>query len=349
MVVWREITLRKDHSIRVALENIDRAGTQIALVVDDQMRLLGTVTDGDVRRAILNGVDLSSPISQIMNPSPKTVLFDTPIPTVTRFMTANGLKQLPIVTASGAVCGLHSILELLKQPRYSNRVVIMAGGYGTRLRPLTDSCPKPLLPVGGKPILELIIESLSAQGFSNITITTHYKAEMIEQYFQDGSHWKVNIDYIKEVLPLGTAGALSMLPKTIDSPIIVLNGDLLSNVSFEALLEFHNSKQCDSTMAVKDYDIQIPYGVVHHDGITVEGIAEKPKHRFSVNAGIYVINPVCLDFVPSDTPSTMVDLLNKLLKNKKSCCSFPIADYWLDVGQPEEFQQANRDVHEVLA
>jgi len=324
---------------------ISEGNMQIAVVVDDGCHLTGTVTDGDIRRALLRGDELDTTITSFMNDNPITGLLDEDESLWQRTMQRHTLRHLPLLDANGCVVGL-ARYEPPKEPSHDNPVVLMAGGLGTRLHPLTQSQPKPLLEVGSKPILETIIENFADHGFHNIYLCINYKGEMIKDYFGDGSRWNVKIEYIEEHKRMGTAGALSLLPKRPNTPFFVMNSDLLTKVDFVRLLRFHQKQAGSATLCTREYTHQIPYGVINLDGHEVVDMVEKPTHRFSVNAGIYVLEPHTLDDIPDDCFFDMPSLINTLLDNKKPVSSFPIHEYWIDIGRIQEFRKAREDYDE---
>ena len=314
---------------------------QFVAVVDDEMLLLGTVTDGDIRRGILNGFPLESPISTVMNSLPfieqegrKNVYYK-------KRMRERKLKQLPITSSDNILQRILFSDELELAIKKDNKVVLMVGGLGTRLRPLTEKTPKPMLNVGNKPILETIIESFKGYGFTNFVLSVNYKKEMIMDYFQDGSHLGVNITYIEETKRLGTAGALSLLSDKPSEPFFVMNGDLLTKINFEQLLDFHYETDSAATMCVREYEYQIPYGVIQTENHKLLSIVEKPVHKSFVNAGIYVLNPTVLNYVPSGEFYDMPELYKKLMNEHDKVSAFPLREYWLDIGRLDDYEKAN--------
>ena len=264
---WQSICVAPTAQIRTAIGVIDQGAKQIALVVDENGRLLGTVTDGDIRRAILRHETLEAPIERVMNRAPRTLPPDYSRAQAMQLLGSAQVMQVPIVDEAGRVVGLETLTDLLKRPRRENPVFLMAGGFGTRLRPLTDSCPKPMLPVGGRPMLEHILQDLIDFGFYRFYISVHYLREQVIEYFQDGSRWGVSIQYIHEDSPLGTAGCLGLLPKeVVQSPVIVVNGDIMTRVNYEALLQDHDRHTPAATVCTRQYDFQVPYGVIEHEG-----------------------------------------------------------------------------------
>lgn len=339
---WRESLVLPSGTIREAIKKMDVHGTQIALVVDDKGLLLGTVTDGDVRRALLSGVPLDSTIAGVMNSHPTVANKGQSRRSILALMRNKTLFQMPVVDQHGVVVGLEELKTLLGKPR-NNWVLLMAGGLGARLRPLTDSCPKPMLHVGGKPILETILDNFIEQGFRRFYVSVNFMAEKIIEHFGDGSEWGVTIFYLRETDRLGTAGALSLIPEPPTEPILVMNGDLLTQVNFNHLLDFHNEHESVATMAVREYEFQVPYGVVNLDSPRILRIDEKPTHHFFINAGIYVLKPEVIDIVPKNTRFDMTTLFDQLLEQKKPTAAFPIQESWLDVGRIDDFERAHAE------
>jgi dTDP-glucose pyrophosphorylase len=336
-------------TIRQTIEVIDKNSTQIALVVDENRRLLGTVTDGDIRRGILRGVELHQPVQEIMNSDPSVVRNGESREFILALMKQKRLRHIPVVDEAGCIMRLELMDEIIQAPRHDNWVVLMAGGLGTRLAPLTNNCPKPLLKVGNKPVLQTILENFIEHGFHRFYLSVNYKAEMIEEYFGDGSRWGVEIRYVHETKRMGTAGALSLLPEKVEKPIIVMNGDLLTKINFQQLLQFHTENRVQATMCVREYDFQVPYGVVMTDQHSFLGIEEKPIHRFFVNAGVYVLDPSALDLIPPDTFFDMPSLFSKVKEMNQDAIVFPIREYWLDIGRMDDFERANEEYQEVFS
>lgn len=341
---WKEIAIAPALLLRDALGVIDAGALRLALVVDENGVLLGTLSDGDVRRALIHGLSLSDPVSQAMNRRPKTVLASADREEVFAIMDKHDLLVIPAVDDSGQLVGLFSHKELLHSARKDNWVFLMAGGYGTRLRPLTEQCPKPMLKVGGKPLLQVILESYLAAGFHKFYISVHYMAEAITRFFGDGSRWNATIRYIEEKSPLGTAGSLGLLPTVDERPLLLMNGDVLTKVDIGQFLRFHEENGSDLTMGVKEYDFTVPYGVVETSGRHVTRITEKPVHRFFVNAGIYVLSPQVVAEVGKDTKLDMTDLTERLVSEGRDVSVFPIHEYWLDIGRPDDFIRAQEEM-----
>ena len=342
------ILITEESSIRETLQKIDASTKQIALVVNDQRKLLGTVTDGDIRRGLLKGLSLDDSVESIIFRTPTTAKLTDSKESIIKQALAKKIHQIPIIDVDGCIVGLKEIEELVKATTKSNQVVLMVGGLGSRLYPLTQETPKPLLNVGGKPILQTIVERLAEYGFVNIVMCVNYKANMIQDHFGDGSQFGANIEYILEDDRMGTAGALSLLTSKPIEPFIVMNGDLLTSVNFENLLDYHLAQDAVATMCVREYDFQVPYGVVHLEGNKVKSIIEKPVHKFFVSAGIYMLSPHCINLIPQKQYYDMPTLFEKLIETQQNAVSFPIHEYWLDIGRMNEYEQANREYSEVF-
>jgi len=341
---WRNILLKPEQPIRAALELIDRESLRIALVVGDDLRLLGVVTDGDIRRGLLKNLTLASPVFEVMNSTPIAAKHGTERKELIKVMEREQLLAIPLLN-DGIVAGLETLQRAEEFSKYQNPVCLMAGGFGSRLRPLTDNCPKPLLKVGEKPILEILLNSFIKAGFVNFYIATHYLPEMIREHFDDGAKWNVNISYVHEEVPLGTGGALGLLPSDIpDLPLILINGDVLTNVDFEILLEFHNEHQAAATMCVRDYEYQVPFGVVNGEGNKIISMVEKPVQRFFVNAGIYVISPKIRNSMDKNICIDMPTLLEQFVRKQENVMMFPIHEYWLDIGCMDDYKRAQKDI-----
>lgn len=343
----RQTFMSPETPIITALEIIDSA-LQIGLVVDEEQRLLGTVTDGDIRRAILKGISIQEPVSTVMNRKPKVATLADKQEAIMATMRRTRIHRIPIQDDSGRIIGIEILDDLLKPACRDNPVLLMAGGLGSRLKPLTDDCPKPLLQVGGKPILQNIIENFAEYGFKQFWISVNYKAEMIKDYFQDGSKWGITIRYIDEEKSLGTAGALGLFPVKPKNAIIVMNGDLLTKVNFQFLLDFHLQNKSIATMCVREYNLQVPYGVVSIDGHKLTRIDEKPVQSFFVNAGIYVLEPEVIDMIPKNEHLDMTDLFDRIVKSGANSTVFPIREYWLDIGRYNDFERANIEFSQVF-
>ena len=339
--LWRRALVPSDTSLQQAIRNLDETGLQIALVVSSEGVLLGTLTDGDIRRGLLRGLIMSDSIDSIIYREPLVVPPQLGRDMVLQLMKANIIHQLPIVDKDRRVVGLHLLDELMVPIQRSNMMVIMAGGKGTRLRPHTENCPKPLLLVEGKPMLEHIIDRARSEGINHFVLATHYLGHMIEEYFGDGSRWQVQIDYLKEESPLGTAGAISLLNSKPDVPILVTNGDVITDIRYSEVLDFHCNHNASATMAVRMYEWQHPFGVVQTKGVDIISIDEKPISRSHINAGVYVIEPSVLDYLEYGEYCDMPTLFNKLQKNSARTIVYPMHEPWLDVGREEDLEKAN--------
>ena len=328
--------------MREVMACIDKNAKQIALIVDANDHLLGTVTDGDIRRALLSGMDMQSKAQAFMNANPITGLVDESPALWQRTMQRHSLRHLPLLDATGRFCELTQLSQPM-EPDRSNPVILMAGGLGTRLRPLTETIPKPLLAVGDKPILQTIIENFTDQGFNRFILCVNYQGEKIKSFCGDGSRWNASIEYVEEEKALGTAGALSLLKQKPDEAFFVMNADLLTKVDYVRLLEFHNKQSHIASMCVREYRHQVPYGVVKLKEHRIINVIEKPNYYYYVNAGIYCLSPEVLDFIPSQTYFDMTELFTKLIQLSKCVGSFPLREYWMDVGRMDDFNQADQD------
>ena len=340
---WRDTIVRPGDSILKAIESVERGVLQIALVLDEEGHLVGSVTDGDIRRAILRGVTLDQPVERAMNYAPFSVGPDHDKMELKTVMLARRLHQVPVVDGGGRVTDLIVIDDLVRGSRArDNWVVLMAGGLGKRLRPLTQDRPKPLIEVGGKPLLERIVENFVSQGFERFYISINYKGEQIRDHFGDGSKWNSEIRYLAEDTAMGTAGALSLIETPPEAPLIVMNGDLVTEIDFNRALDFHAEQGAMGTMAVRTYEFQIDFGVVDIENGSISAINEKPVHKFFVNAGIYVLEPAALADIPRGRTTDMPALFESWLATGKNCAAFPIHEYWLDVGRIEDLERAKR-------
>ena len=343
MQEFDDIIVKPDFLLRDVLEILDRSEKKVCLVLDVDERLIGTITDGDIRRALLRNTPLSESIEKVFCENPTVVHFKDSKHKVIELCRTKKIQQVPVVDDAGFVVGLEVLDDLIGIPEKEHKVVLMVGGLGMRLRPLTEDTPKSMLLVGGKPILHRIVESFVSCGFKNIIMCVGYKAEHIKEYFQDGSRFGARIEYVEEEQRLGTAGALSLLKsgQVSDKPFFVMNGDLLTNVNFGHLLDFHVSSSSQGTMCVRKYEFQVPYGVVNVDDTVIKGIDEKPIHRFFVSAGVYVLSPSCIDLVPGDTFFDMPSLFERLISENQRVVSYPLYEDWIDIGKMEEYKRAN--------
>lgn len=341
--IWRRALLSADANIQQAIRNLNDSGLQIVLAVSESGVLVGTLTDGDVRRGLLRGLDLESPIDSIIRREALVAPPEMNRESVINLMRANKIHQLPVVDANRRVTGLHLWEHVSVSPSRArpNMMVIMAGGLGTRLRPHTETCPKPLLPVDGKPILEHIIERARAEGFRHFVLAVRYLGHMIEEHFGNGDRLGVRIDYVREDTPLGTAGAIGLMNPRPDKPFVVTNGDVLTDIRYADMLEFHNRCSATATMAVGLHVWQHPFGVVQTKGIDIVGFEEKPIARTHINAGVYVLDPFALELLDGVQHCDMPTLFEKIQNMGKRTVAFPMHEPWLDVGRPDDLARAN--------
>ncbi len=337
---WRRALLPIDVTLQQAVRNLEATSLQIILVVSPNETLIGTLTDGDIRRGLLRGLDLNSAIESIIWREPLVVPPQLGRETVLQLMQANKIRQLPVVNEHRHVVGLHVWDELMAPSERPNLLVIMAGGRGLRLRPHTENCPKPLLPLAGKPMLEHIIERARAEGFRRFILAVHYLGNLIEDYFGDGNAWQVQIDYLREESPLGTAGALSLLEPRPGEPLVVSNGDVLTDIHYGELLDFHSRHGAAATMAVRQHEWQHPFGVVRIQGVDIVGFEEKPIARTHINAGIYVLEPSSLDVLSGGGYCDMPTLFTRLQERERRTIVYPMHEPWLDVGREDDLRQA---------
>jgi len=339
---WRKTLLPPDATLQQAIMSLDASALQIAMVVGPGNSLIGTLTDGDIRRGLLRGLDMQSPVASIVNREPLVVPPHLEREMVLQLMQANKVRQLPVVDGQRCVLGLHVWDELLVPVQRPNTMVIMAGGQGMRLRPYTERCPKPMLPVGGKPMLEHIIERARGVGFQRFILAVHYLGHMIEDYFGDGSRWQISIEYLREETPLGTAGALALLHSKPDVPLIVTNGDVLTDIHYGELLDFHNHHGAAATMAVRLHEWQHPFGVVRTSGVDIVGFEEKPVIKSHINAGVYALDPSVLDHMQKGEHCDMPTLFGKLQERGLRAVVYPMHEPWLDVGRIDDYAVANQ-------
>ncbi|MBI4539319.1 MAG: nucleotidyltransferase family protein [Gemmatimonadetes bacterium] len=349
MVDLTNVIVSPDASLREAMASIDRNAKGIVLVVDRARRLMGTVTDGDIRRAILGGMSLDLPVALVLEqraassyPGPITAPVGTPHAELIRLMNHHRIRHIPLLDPEDRVQDVALLSDLVTEYELPLTAVVMAGGFGSRLRPLTEELPKPMLPLRDRPLLQLTIERLRDAGIRRVHLTTHYKANVISEHFGDGSDFGVEIRYVEEDQPLGTAGGLSLLGEASE-PLLVLNGDIVTDLDYRAMLDFHREQQAEMTVAVRAHGFRIPYGVVEIDGVSVVRIAEKPVSRHFINAGIYLLDPGVCRLVPSGQPYDMPELITRLLGEGRRVIGFPISEYWIDIGQVEDYQRALAD------
>lgn len=348
MKIVEQMLVHPDATVYDAVAAIQNGHEGIALVVDESRCLIGTVTDGDIRRAILHGIKMHDSIGLLLEhrselyPKPTVATVGTPPDELLRIMREKVLRQIPLLDEEGRVVELALLTELIEDVQLPISAVVMAGGMGERLRPFTENMPKPMLPVNGRPLMERTIAQLREAGVERVCITTHYKSEVISEYFGDGRAFGVDIDYVNERTPLGTAGALGLM-ETRDHTSLVINGDILTQLDFRAMLEFHHAHRAVMTVGLRKYDFEIPYGVIETEGVNVVRLSEKPSYSFFVNAGVYLLEPLACQCIPRGERFDMTDLIDYLLKDGRQVIGFPIQEYWLDIGRPDDYEKAMKD------
>ena len=342
-----EIKINQNASIKEALEVIDKGAIKVAVVLSDDGLLLGMLSDGDIRRALLKGMSLDDSITSIINKHPVVANINDTKERILELANEKKLHQIPIIS-NGKLIGIQDIREFLAPKNKPNKVILMVGGLGTRLRPLTNDVPKPMLDVGNKPILHTIVENFAKYGYTDIIMCVNYKSEIIKEYFGNGDKFGVKIEYVLESKRMGTAGALSLLQKRPKDDFFVMNGDLLTNVNFEYLHEYHKDSNALASICIRKYEMQVPYGVVNVRANKVTSIEEKPTQSFFVSAGIYMFSPIVLDFIPKGVFYDMPTLFSELLKHDFPIHPFPIREYWLDIGRMDEYRRANDEYEGVF-
>ena len=342
---WEETLINADSTIRDAIQNLNKVGLRIAIVVKESRKFVGTVSDGDIRRGMLKGFSLDASIQSILRSEALVVPEGLPRDTIIRLMLINKIHQIPIVNDENRIVGLHLWDEVNLTPHRLNLFVIMAGGKGTRLMPYTKECPKPLVKVGGRPIIDHIIDRAKHFGYENFIVSVHHFGEMIQNYLGDGSKFSINLDYLQESCPLGTAGALSLLSKKPDLPIIITNGDVISDIDYGEILDFHIRNEAFATMAVKLHQWQSPFGVVKMRGVEISGFEEKPIINSHINAGVYVLSPLALDYLKAGSTCDMPELFERLRLDSMKVIAYPMHEPWLDVGRPSDLEKANAEIY----
>ena len=340
---WRDSIVKINTPIKIAIERLNKVGIKIALVLDENFRLLGTISDGDFRRGMLSGLTLEDTVEKIMNKNPRTVNEGTSRLEILKLMNDTKILQIPIVDRNNFVIGLHLWDDISVQAKYSNIMVIMAGGKGSRLHPQTENRPKPMLLVAGIPILEHIIKRARSQGFNHFIIAINYLGHIIEDYFKDGHKFDVKIEYLHEDVPLGTAGALSLLSHKPDKAFIVTNGDVITDINYSDFLEYHTAQNAVATVAVHTHEFQIPYGVVQINGLEVESYEEKPIVSRLINAGVYALEPDVLDYIKEPRYRDMPEILEISRDLKKKVIVYPLYESWIDIGRPIDLEIANKN------
>lgn len=343
-----KIKLTPSSTIKEAMKAIDAGAMKIAIVLDENAKLLGVLTDGDIRRALLNEMGFESTVESIVQTKPLVCYINDSKEDILLKTVGKKIYHIPVLDLDERVVGMEDIDSLLESRAKDNKVVLMVGGLGSRLRPLTEETPKPMLKVGNKPILETIINNFKQYGFTDIILSVNYKADIVKEYFGNGEKFGVRIEYVHEDKRMGTAGALSLMRDKFKEPFFVMNGDLLTNVNFEHFLSFHHENSSIATMAVREYEYQIPYGVINQDSGKITSIVEKPKQQCYVNAGIYILNPSVLEFIPQDVFYDMPTLFDDLIRDDNEPISFPVHEYWLDIGQMNELEKARDEYFNIF-
>jgi dTDP-glucose pyrophosphorylase/CBS domain-containing protein len=337
------VVIRPSATITDAIAQLDRAGTGALLLCADDEKLFGLLTDGDIRRAFLSGVSLGDACETIASRTPQTAQPSISANQALHLMNLHDINQLPLVDEAGTLVDLLLRRDIVNDDQEDLSAVVMAGGYGKRLLPLTEDVPKPMLPVGDKPLLERTIEQLRRSGIREVNLTTHYLPDSIVQHFGDGESFGVKLNYLEEVHPLGTAGGLKPMAKTT-GPFLVINGDILTGVPFREMLAYHRKNGAQITVGVRKYEVKVPFGVVECEDVRITNLREKPSLTFFINAGVYLLEPSACDYIPEGERFDMTDLIQKLLDAGRPVVSFPILEYWLDVGRHDDYRQAQEDV-----
>jgi len=345
---WRRAILPTDATIQQVIRNLNQVAIKIVLVVNKRDELVGTISDGDIRRGLLKGLTLDSSIESVVRCDAFVVPPEMDQAMVTQLMSANKIQQIPVLDEDRRVVGMHLWNEISTPVSRPNLIVVMAGGKGTRLLPHTQKCPKPMVEVAGKPMLEHIINHAKLEGFCHFVFAIHHLGQMIEDYFGNGDRFGVRINYMHEQSPLGTAGALSLLNPRPDAPFVVTNGDVLTDIRYGELLDFHNRHAAAATMAVRLYEWQHPFGVVQLRGVEIVGFEEKPIARSHINAGVYALSPEVLNDLVKDSPCDMPVLFERLQADTKRTVAYPMHEPWMDVGHPDELDEANKIHQKIL-
>lgn len=346
---WKRVTMNPDATIRDAMRVIDQAALRIGLVCDEKNKLLGTITDGDIRRGLLVSCEMQDPAVKVMNTNPITAKLTSTSEQRLKLMDKHDLLALPLLDEVGCLAGLETLHQALQPTKRDNPVFIMAGGFGTRLQPLTDHCPKPMLRVGDKPMLEHLINQFIKQGFHRFYISTHYMPELIHKHFGDGSQFGISVEYVYEESPLGTGGALGLLPKNLPNlPLVMMNGDVLTKLNYAQLLQHHENQGFDATMCVREDEHRVPFGVIETEEQLIVNMVEKPTYRYKINTGIYVLNPEIIAKVQVNQRIDMPTLLEQGRQAGKRIGTYTSYDYWLDIGQMKDYQKAQQDIERLF-
>lgn len=333
----------KSYSIKEVLKIIDSGAIGMVIVVDEDKKIIGTITDGDIRRAILQDYSIDEPIEKIVHHNPICGTEDMDKEQLKDLLVKKAVKVLPIIDKFNVVIDYIKIEDILLPEGKENLVVIMAGGLGTRLKDLTKEIPKPMLKVGQDPILHHIINNFKEYGYNKMLISVNYKAEIIENYFQNGFAFGVDLEYIKEKKRLGTAGGLFLVKDYMDKSFFVINGDIFTNLNADNMMQFHNNGNYDITVGTRKHTFHIPYGVIDIDNNLIQGIKEKPELEYLINAGVYCLKPEVLKFIPEDTYYEITDLISACIDKGLKVGSYEIKEYWMDIGMIEDYNKVNDD------
>lgn len=339
---FKKLMIASDEKIFKAIEILDNTEKKIVLVTDEKKRLLGTITDGDIRRGLIKKIEIDQSVNKIMNKKPIYISHHISRNDALNIMKDKDILHLPITDKEKKIIDIYFANESTAI-QMKNTVLLMAGGFGKRLFPITAKIPKPMIKIGGKPILERIIENFKGYGFVNFEISTHYLPSKIKNYFKDGKKWNINISYINEDQPLGTAGSIALIKNKDSLPIILANGDIITDLNFEELLKFHNKHNAEITLVIKEYNVQVPYGVVETNNLSIKKIHEKPNQKFHINSGVYVINRSIIKNLKKNKALSMSDLINKSIKLRKKIMAFPIHEQWIDVGEYAQLDKARKN------
>ncbi len=339
---WEKSLVEEGGKIKDVIQSLNSSSSQIVIVISKKQKFIGIITDGDIRRGFLEGKNIEDQFDSLINTNPIIVDNTVSKNEALKIMMKNDIHQIPIIR-NNKIYGLHVIDNVLAKSEHDNFIVIMAGGMGKRLRPYTEDCPKPMLKVGNKPMLHHIIQKAKEDNFKNFIITTHYLNHVIQDYFEDGSKFGVNISYTNEKEPLGTAGSLSLITPKPKKPFIVTNGDVMTEVKFSDILDFHEENNGIATMAIRQYELHHPFGVVELSDSDVVSFKEKPIYYSHINAGVYVLNPVALKELKKNEFCDMPTLLQRNKLNNKKISAYPMHEAWVDVGREEDLQSIRNE------
>lgn len=334
--------VRPTDSVRSVMAIIDRNKDGVALVVDEAGKLIGTITDGNVRRYILDNGELAATCRHLIEKEPYTASIDAPLTHIMSLVQSHRLLHVPLVDTAGRPQKLWRLRDLLSDTVPAAMAVVMVGGEGKRLRPLTETLPKPMVEVGGRPALEHIIEQVVASGITDIFLAVNYRAEIIEKHFGGGERFKAHIRYLKENTKLGTAGALTLLPDRPTAPVLVMNGDVVAHAPLPRLFDWHYQHQAALTVGAVEWRTQVPFGVLECDGYEVRGVTEKPERTFLCSAGMYMLEPHLLDLLEAGEAADMTDILSRAIAGGYAVSAFPLHEEWVDIGRHEDLQRASR-------